>query len=51
MAHTDAGEVEQVGTVNKLPPPGRFCKRGHLLGGPTVGTLDLLDLLIFYQAF
>lgn len=50
MVHTDAGETGQVEGNNKLPPMGRFRKRALLFGALTVGTLDLLDALIFFTA-
>jgi hypothetical protein len=50
MGHTDAGGNGQVGGTSKLPPKGRFRKRALLYGALTVGTLDLLDALIFFTA-
>ena len=50
MVHTEAGEIGQGEGTNKLPPTGRFRKRALLFGALTVGTLDLLDALIFFTA-
>ena len=50
MVHADAGEMGRDAGPNKLPPPSRFRKRALLLGALTVGTLDLLDALIFFSA-
>ena len=48
MVHTDAGEIGRVEGNTKLPPTGQFRKRALLFGALTVGTLDLLDALIFF---
>ena len=50
MVHTDAGEIGRVEGNTKLPPTGQFRKRALLFGALTVGTLDLLDAVIFYSA-
>jgi len=50
MVHTDAGEIGRVEGNTKLPPTGQFRKRALLFGALTVGTLDLLDALIFFTA-
>lgn len=50
MVRTDAGEGLEAEGTSKLPPVGRFRKRALLFGALTVGTLDLLDALIFFTA-
>lgn len=48
--HADSGEAAGAASSSKLPPTGRFRKRALFYGALTVGTLDLLDALIFFTA-
>jgi hypothetical protein len=50
MVHADSSDAAGATSSSKLPPKGRFRKRVLLLGGLTVGTVELLDVLLFYGA-